>query len=113
MDRKIQAIRYWPLWWRGAVTAAVVVLAYLVQIPLERQVPGEPFLLFSFVVISASLAFGSQAGFIAVGLSTILSIPFFEPYGSLTLVHAADLINVEPMYGAAGDQLVGAESVSE
>jgi two-component sensor histidine kinase len=95
MDRKIQATQHWPLLWRVAVTAAAVVIAYLVQIPLERQVPGEPFLLFALIVITATLAFGAYAGFTAVGLSTFLSLPFFEPYGSLSLIHAMDLISIE------------------
>jgi two-component system, sensor histidine kinase PdtaS len=95
MDWKIQATRHWPMWWRVAVTAAAVIIAYLVQIPIERQVPGEPFLLFALLVICATLAFGSQAGFIAVGLTTFLTFPFFEPYGYFSLVHATDLIGIE------------------
>ena len=98
MERKIQATQHWPLWWRVAVTAAAVVMTYLAQVPLEHQVPGEPFLPFSLIVISATLAFGSQAGFIAVGLSTLLSFPFFEPHGSFSLIHASDLIKIE-LYG--------------
>lgn len=101
MGHKIQATQHWPLWWRVAVTASAVVIAYLVQIPLEHQVPGEPFLLYFLIVISATLAFGSQAGFIAVGLSTLLSFRFFEPYGSVTLIHAADLIKIE-LYAIVG-----------
>src|SRR5262245_29695529 len=95
MDRKIRAALHWPLRWRVAVTAAAVVIAYLVQIPLERHVPGEPFLLYSLVVIWATLAFGPQAGLVAVGLTTLLSLPFFEPYGFFSLVHATDLIGIE------------------
>ena len=101
MGHKIQATQHWPLWWRVAVTASAVVISYLVQIPLEHQVPGEPFLLFSLVVISATLAFGSQAGFIAVGLSTLLSFHFFEPRASFSLVHATDLIKIE-LYAIVG-----------
>jgi hypothetical protein len=101
MDHKIQATQHWPLWWRVAVAAVAVLIAYLIQIPLEHQVPGEPFLLFSLVVISATLAFGSQTGFIAVGLSTLLSFPFFEPHASFFLVHASDLISIE-LYAILG-----------
>jgi len=101
MDHKIQATQHWPLWLRVAVTAVAVLIAYLAQIPLEHEVPGEPFLLFALVAISATLAFGSQAGFIAVGLSTLLSFPFFEPHGSFSLVHASDLISIE-LYAILG-----------
>src|SRR5262245_18948769 len=101
MDRRIQATQHWPLWWRISVTATAVISAYLIQIPLDRHVPGEPFLLFSLVVICATLAFGSHAGLGAVGLSTLLSLPFFEPYGHLSLIHATDLISVE-LYAVLG-----------
>jgi hypothetical protein len=57
--------------------------------------------MFALVVISATLAFRSHAGFIAVGLSTFLSLPFFEPDGSFTLGHALDLINIE-LYAIPG-----------
>jgi two-component sensor histidine kinase len=95
MDWKFQATQRWPLWSRVAITASAVIISYLVQIPLGDQVPGEPFLLFSLVVISATLAFGSQAGFVAVGLSTLLSLPFFEPHGSLSVFRATHLISIE------------------
>ena len=58
MDHKIQATQHWPLGWRVALTTAAVIVVYLVQLPLEHQVPGEPFLLFSLVVIATTLAFG-------------------------------------------------------
>ena len=109
MGHKIQATQHWPQWWRVAVTAVAVVISYLVQIPLGHQVPGEPFLLFSLVVISATLAFGSQAGFIAVGLSTLLSFPFFEPHGSLSPFQATHLISIE-LYAILGAGCVFASS---
>jgi len=109
MDHKIQATQHWPMLWRVTVTAVAVLIAYLVQIPLEHEVPGEPFLLFSLVVISATLAFGSQAGFIAVALSTLLSFPFFEPRTSFSLIHAGDLIKIE-IYAILGGGCVFAFS---
>jgi two-component system, sensor histidine kinase PdtaS len=78
-----------------AAAASAVVLACLFQLPIERQVPGEPFLLFLLVVIASTLAFGATAGFLATALSTILSILFFEPVGSFVLWHAVDLIKLE------------------
>jgi K+-sensing histidine kinase KdpD len=72
-----------------------VIAACLFQLPIEREVPGEPFLLFVLVIIASSFAFGASAGFVGVAVSTIFSILFFEPVGSLALAHATDLIRIE------------------
>jgi two-component sensor histidine kinase len=85
----------WPLSIRLTTTGVALAAACLFQLPLEREVPGEPFLLFFLVVIASTLAFGTRAGFVGVGLSTLLSFLFFEPVGTLALQHAADLIKVE------------------
>jgi len=87
--------RKWPLSICLAATVAAVGAACLFQLPIERHVPGEPFLLFILVVIASTLAFGAIAGFIGVALSTILSLLFFEPVGSFALWHAIDLIKIE------------------
>jgi hypothetical protein len=39
--------------------------------------------------------FGRPIGFFAVGLSSLLSLHFFDPGGSIYIYHAADLIKVE------------------
>jgi len=88
----------WPLSICLAAAASAVVLAGLFQLPIERQVPGEPFLLFLLVVIASTLAFGASAGFLGTALSTILSMLFFEPVGSFAVWHAVDLIKIE-LYG--------------
>jgi two-component system, sensor histidine kinase PdtaS len=87
--------RKWPLSVCLATTVAAVGAACLFQLPIERHVPGEPFLLFLLVVIASTLAFGASAGFVGVGVSTILSILFFEPVGSFELWYAIDLIKIE------------------
>ena len=91
MLRKVEAIQRWPLWIRVTATGVAVVATYLIQIPLEREIPGEPFLLFLLVVIGATLAFGATAGFVGVAMTTVLSIRFFEPNGAFALHHAVDL----------------------
>jgi two-component sensor histidine kinase len=83
------------MWGRVVVTVAVLAAACAVQLPIANNVPGEPFLLFLLVVIATTLAFGAGVGIGAVGLSTLLSVPFFEPVGTITLTHAADLIKIE------------------
>jgi PAS domain S-box-containing protein len=79
------------LWIRLALTWGALGVAYVLQIPLERDWPGEPFLLFLLVVIVATLCFGTRLGLISVALSVLLSLYFFEPVGSPTLRYASDL----------------------
>jgi PAS domain S-box-containing protein len=66
-------------------------VAYLVQIPTERDWPGEPFLLFLLVVIGTTLCFGRRLGLISAALSVFLSLYFFEPVGSPPLRYTSDL----------------------
>ena len=95
MLRKVEAILRWPLWIRVTVTGVAVAAAYLIQIPLERELPGEPFLPFLLVVIGATLALGATAGFVGVVMTTVLSIRFFEPTAAFALHHAVDLVKIE------------------
>ena len=93
---RLRATQSWPLWIRLTTTVATLGATYLLQLPLEHQVPGQPFLPFFVVVIGTTLAFGPGIGFMSVGLSTLLSVPSFEPLGELTtLTHPADLIKLE------------------
>ena len=64
MLRKIGATRRWPLWSRLAITGLALAITCVFQIPLEREVPGEPFLLFVLVVAGTTLAFGTGVGFV-------------------------------------------------
>ena len=73
----------WPLLVRLAVTGAALAATWIIQIPIEREVPGEPFLPFFLVVIASTLAFGANVGFASVALSTVLSLLFFAPAGTL------------------------------
>lgn len=93
MHRIVQ--KRWPLWSRFTITGAAILAAHLLQIPLEREIPGEPFLLFFLVVIGATLVFGASAGFFGVAMTTGLSVLFFEPSSSFVLHHAVDLVKIE------------------
>jgi two-component system, sensor histidine kinase PdtaS len=113
MLASLKAMRRWSVWVRLGAVTTVLVLAYLFQIPLETQVPGEPFLLFFLVVIAAALAFGEGVGLFGVGLSTFLSLYFFEPNTALTLNHAGDLIRVELYAVLAAGSVVGLARLAE
>jgi len=95
---KAGAMQRWPLWIRLATTGLTVVAVHLFQVPLERHVPGEPFLPFYLVVIASTLLFGASTGVVAAAMTTALSVVFFEPFGLPVLNHAADLMRVE-IYG--------------
>lgn len=120
---KIRAVRQWSLWSRLAITGMALVVACILQIPLEQEIPGEPFLLFFLIVIGATLSFGGGVGIAGIGLSASLSLYFFEPYNTLAINHAADLIKVE-LYAILaggcvvsvarlGDALIAANDESE
>jgi two-component sensor histidine kinase len=103
----LRATQGWPWSIRLAATGAAVATTCLFQLPLEREVPGEPFLLFLSVVVASALAFGANLGFVAVGLSTLLSGLFFDPVGSLAVHHAADLVKIELYAILASASVVG------
>jgi len=66
-------------------------VAYVLQMPMERDWPGEPFLLFLLVVVGTTLCFGTRLGLMSAALSVFLSLYFFEPVGSPTVRYASDL----------------------
>ena len=99
MVRRLAALHAWPFWLRLGASGTALAAAHAFQIPIEREVPGEPFLLFFIIVITSTLAFGEPVGFIMCGASTVLSIYYFEPIGDIALKHASDLIKIE-LYGA-------------
>ena len=66
----LKALNAAPLWARVAIGSVAVVGAYLFQIPVSTDVPGEPFLLFFAVVVGCALAFGRPIGFLAVATAS-------------------------------------------
>ena len=98
MLQNLRAIQCWPLWIRLALIWVALGAAFVLQIPVERDWPGEPFLLFLLVVIATTLCFGTRLGLISAALSVFLSLYFFEPVGSPTLRYVSDL-NKIVLYG--------------
>jgi len=113
MVRKIGEIRSWPFWLRLALVGLALLATFLFQIPLEREVPGEPFLLFFLVVVGATLAFGKGVGLLAVAISALLSIFFFEPFGSLAIERAGDVIKIELYALLAGCCVIGFAALAD
>jgi two-component system, sensor histidine kinase PdtaS len=119
----LRATRGTPLWLRAVISTCAVASAYLFQIPIEVEVPGEPFLLFFVIVMACTLAFGPGFGWLAAILTSFLSLPFFDPGNSLYVTKAVDLEKVElylvfsasivPVAGAFADALLNAYAESE
>ena len=91
MLQELQAIQGWPLLIRLALMGMALGAAFLCQIPVEQEWPGEPFLLFVLVVIVTTVCFGWRLGLISIAFSAFLSLYFFEPVGSPEVRYISDL----------------------
>jgi two-component system, sensor histidine kinase PdtaS len=98
LPRDLREIQCWPLWIRLTITGLALGAAYLFQIPVEQDWPGEPFLVFLLVTIGATLCFGAGVGLVGGAVSTFLSCFFFEPIGSPMVRYASDLDKIA-LYG--------------
>lgn len=95
MVTTIRKASTWPLAARFACALASIIGAFLMQFPLEEKGFGVPFALFLACVFMIALMFGRPSGFLAVALSAPLSALFFAPFGSIHLIRAFDLIQIE------------------
>ena len=112
MLASLRATRRWSFWARLGLTTVALAAVYLFQIPLEREVPGEPFLLFFLVVMASTLACGRTVGLLSVALSALLSVFFFEP-GTLALHHAGDLVRIELYALLAAASVIGVARLAD
>jgi PAS domain S-box-containing protein len=87
--------RSWRLLLRIAIATIAVALVTALQLPVEIEVPGEPFLLYFIVVALTSIFLGRAAGFFTAGATTMASVLWFEPVFTLKLYHAIDLLTIE------------------
>lgn len=93
--RSIARTRCWHVLARIGFVTSTVAAATALQLPVEIEVPGEPFLLSYIVVVVSACLFGRAPGFVAVAETTIASVLYFEPVYSLRLVHPIDLLVIE------------------
>jgi len=95
MLRWITLARSWrPLVRIGIATIAVAVTTGL-QLPVEVNFPGQPFLLYFVAVVASASVLGRTAGFVAVAETTIASLLFYDPAYSLKVTHTVDLLAIE------------------
>ncbi len=95
MFSAIRKTSAWPLALQFALTISLILVAFVLEFPLEEKGLGTPFTLFLTCVCLVTVLFGRRAGFLAVALSAPLSALFFRPVGSFQLTRAFDLIQIE------------------
>ena len=95
MFSAIRKTSAWPLALQFAFTISLILVAFVLEFPLEEKGLGTPFTLFLTCVCLVTVLFGRRAGFLAVALSAPLSALFFRPVGSFQLTRAFDLIQIE------------------
>jgi len=95
MVTAIRKASTWPLAAQFACTLTAVIGVFVLQFPLEERGFGVPFALFLACVFMVALVFGRRTGFLAVAASAALSALFFAPVGSMHLMRAFDLIQIE------------------
>jgi len=92
---------------RYGVTTGIVLLAALLRYSLGDTLKGYPFLLFFPAIFLASLLFNRASGFVAVVLSTVISLLLWiEPRGTLMIAHRGDLLALI-LYVAIGCGIAG------
>jgi PAS domain S-box-containing protein len=96
----IVAARSWHFLIRILIATIAVSAATAFQLPVEIEVPGEPFLLYFILVVLASIFLDRAAGFFTAGSTAVASVLWFEPVLSFRLYHAVDLLTIEA-YGIA------------
>jgi K+-sensing histidine kinase KdpD len=90
MLRWITLARSWHLFVRIGIATIAVALATAVQLPIEVNFPGQPFLLYFVAVVASAGILGRTAGFVAVAETAIASLVFYDPIYSLKVTHAVD-----------------------
>ncbi len=82
------AARSWHVLVRiGIATVAVMATVALQSLP-GVELPGKPFLLNFIIVLASAAVFGRTPGFVAAAVTSIASLPYFEPVYSYKLANA-------------------------
>src|SRR5262249_48317519 len=95
MLRWITLARSWhPLVRIGIATIGVAATTGL-QLPVEVNFPGQPFLLYFVAVVASASVLGRTAGFVAAAETSIASLFFYDPVYSLKVIQTVDLLAIE------------------
>ena len=95
MLRLITLARSWhPLVRIGIATIAVAATTGL-QLPVEVNFPGQPFLLYFVAVVASASVLGRTTGVATVAETTVASLLFYDPAYSLKVTHTVDLLAIQ------------------
>ena len=95
MVAAIRATSRWPLLLKLICVVLGTLVCFVVQLPIEARSFGDPFAVFLGCAFIVALLFGRVPGGVAIVLASILSSLFFQPFGSLHLMRAIDLMQIE------------------
>jgi K+-sensing histidine kinase KdpD len=95
MLRWITLARSWHALVRIGLAAIAVAATTALQMPIEANVPGKPFMPYLVAVVASAAVLGRTPGFLAVIGSSLASLLFFEPIYSFSVTHAVDLLSIE------------------
>jgi PAS domain S-box-containing protein len=93
--RWIRLARSWPALIRIAVATIAVAATTALQLPVEVNFPGQPFLLYFVAVVASASVLGRIAGFVAVAETSIASLLFYDPVYALKVTQTVDLLAIE------------------
>jgi PAS domain S-box-containing protein len=91
----IKLARSWRVLVRVGLATIAVAATTGLQLPVEVNFPGQPFLLYFVAVVGSASALGRTAGFVAVAETSIASLLFYDPAYSLKVTHTVDLLAIE------------------
>src|SRR5713101_162393 len=91
----IKLARSWHVLVRVGLATIVVAATTVLQLPVEVNFPGQPFLLYFVAVVASASVLGRTAGFVAVAETTIASLLFYDPAYSLKVTHTVDLLAIQ------------------
>jgi PAS domain S-box-containing protein len=107
MLRWITLARSWHVLVRIGLATIVVAVATALQLPVEADIPGKPFLLYFVAVVASASALGRTAGFVAMVETSFASLLYHDPVYSLKLTRTIDLLAIE-IYAVVAALSVGA-----
>src|SRR5258707_8731836 len=91
----IKLARSWHVLVRVGLATIAVTATTGLQLPVEVNFPGQPFLLYFVAVVASASVLGRTAGLVAVAETSIASLLFYDPAYSLKVTHTVDLLAIE------------------